>query len=381
MKVKTLAILLIVLAVLTGVVFAVLMQHSSQEGKRELGTPLLKNLPANDIASVTILGGGGNAVQLSQTGNRWVVKDRFGYPADFSKLVEFVRKLKDAKIGRSFAASEKALKRLHLKDPGDKEGEKEEKGTAITLADANGKPLVHLIMGQPMKGGKGGFFPEGQYVILGNRKTVYLIDKQFEGLGETPAEWLKKDLIDVKGEDIGEIVCLDPDGKTTRFAFRRPEKGKDLEPVGLPPGKKIKRSSVNRLAGALSGLQIEDVVDPAKAGEIIGMANSAKIEYHLFNGMIYDLYPGSKCKEGEPCYLKVAVRYQIPGPVKTAAKEVPKTEGDKEKAGDAERTMEQKAEALNKELGRWTYTIPRWKHDALATDLASLLDKEKKKEK
>jgi hypothetical protein len=379
MKVKTLAILIIVLAVLTGVVFAVLMQHSSREGKRELGTPLLKNLPANDIASVTILGGDGNEVRLSQAGKRWVVKERFGYPADFSKLVEFVRKLKDAKIGRSFAASEKALKRLHLKDPGDKEAKKEEKGTAIILADANGKPLVHLIIGEAMKGGKGGFFPEGQYVMVGNRKTVYLIDKQFEGLGQTPTEWLKKDLIDVKEDDIKEIACVDPDGKTTRFAFRRPEKGKDLEPVGLPSGEKIKRPSVNRLAGALSGLELEDVIDPAKAGEIMGKANSPKIEYHLFNGMIYDLYPGSKCKEGEVCYLKVAVRYQQPTPLKTAAKEAPKKEGNEEKAGDVEKTMEKKAETLNKELGRWTYTIPRWKHDALATDLASFLEKEKKK--
>jgi len=375
MKVKTLAILLIVLAVLTGLVFVVLIQRTPREGKRELGSPLLKNLPANDVASVAILEAGGKGVQLARMGDRWVVKNRFGYPADFQKIVEFVRKLRNAKIGRSFEATKGVLERLHLKDPADKNAPEEEKGTAIIFADAKGKTLVRVIMGEPMKGGQGGMFPEGQYVLLGNRKTVYLIDKQFEGLAKTPADWLKKDLIDVKAADVREVLCVAPDGKTTRFAFKRPAKGKDLEQVHPVPGKEIKRTSLNRLAGALSALRIEDVLDPARVKGSIGMEHSAKLEYHLFNGMIYDLYPGEKCKEAGTCYLKIAVRYEPPGPVSESSGKG----GDEKKKQDAGKQVDHKAENLHKKLGRWIYKIPPWKHDALMTDLESLLEKEKKK--
>lgn len=378
MKVKTLAILLIVLAVLTGLVFVVFMQRAPREGKREMGARLLKHLAVNDIASVTILDGEGQEVRLARMGDRWVVKNRFGYPADFRKIEAFVRKLRDAKIGRSFPVSQEVLKRLHLKDPADKTAPQEEKGTRITFADAKGKVLVRLMVGTAMKGGQGGIFPQGQYVLLGNGKTVYLIDKQFEALAKTPSEWLKKDLIDVKAADVQEIVCLGPDGKTTRFAFKRPAKGKDLEPLHLPAGKKIDKTSVNRLADALSALRIEDVVGPAGT-KATKLSHSPRIEFRLFDGMIYDLYPGKKCKEASTCYLKVAVRYEHPAPLKKASGNVSRKNEHKKKAVGSGKSMEQKAATLNKELGRWVYTIPQWKHDAMVTDLASLLKKEKKK--
>jgi hypothetical protein len=375
MKVKTLAILLIVLAVLTGLVFVVFMQRSPREGKRELGAPLLKNFPANDITSVTILDAGNEGVQLVQSGVRWVVKNRFGYPADFQKITELVRNLRDAKIGRSFEATKGVLERLHLKDPADNTAPKEEKGTAIIFADAKGKTLVRVCLGEPMKGGQGGIFPEGQYVLLGNGKTVYLVDKQFESFAKSPSEWLKKDLIDVKAADVREVVCLDPDGKTTRFAFKRQAKGKDLEQVHPAPGKKIERTSLNRLAGALSGLRIEDVLDPTKGKASIGMKDSSRLEYRLFNGMVYDLYPGKKCKEAGSCYLKVGVRYENPGPTSESSGK----DAHGKKKEDAGKQVEQKAESLNKKLGRWIYKIPQWKHEALVTDLESLVKKEKKK--
>lgn len=373
MKVKTLAILLVVLAVLTGLVFVVFMQRSPRQVKRELGAPLVKNLPANDIASVTILDAGDEGVQLARIENRWVVENRFGYPADFQKITKFVRKLRDAKIGRSFEATKEVLEHLHLKDPADKNTPEEEKGTVVMLADAKGNPLVRMLMGEPMKGGQGGMFPEGQYILLGNRKTVYLVNKEFEGLGKSPSDWLEKDLIDVKAEDVREVVCLDPDGKTIRFAFRRPAKGKDLEQVHPAAGKEIKQTSLNRLAGALSALRLEDVLDPARKEVSIGMEDSAKLEYRLFNGMIYDLYPGRKCGKTDTCYLKIEARYENDGPMSESSG---KGAHDKKKE-DAGEQMEQQAGNLSKKFGRWIYKLPQWKHEALVTDLESLLEKGK----
>jgi hypothetical protein len=94
--------------------------------------------------------------------------------------------------------------------------------------------------------------------------------------------------------------------------------------------------------------------------------------------MIYDLYPGGTCGKTDTCYLKISVRFENPPLMKTTSGDASKKEADKGKTADAGKTMEQKAETLNKKLGRWIFIIPKWKHDALVTDRASLLEKEKK---
>jgi hypothetical protein len=375
MKGKTLGILLIALAALAGVVFGIYMQQSPREGKREFGAPLFENLPVNDIAAVTILHTGDEQVYLARPKDRWIVKNRFGYPADFEKIRAFVRKLQDAKIGRSFEATKGVVERLHLVNPAEKNGKEEEKATAVVFADKEGKTLARVLMGAPMKGGQGGMFPQGQYVLLGKGKTVYLLDKEFEDLGKSPAEWLKKDLLDVREADVRQIACLAPDGKSVRFSFTRSAKGKDLEQMHPVPGKKIKASSLKSLAGALSNLRMNDVVDPAQEDQLPGMVQSPKLEYRLFDGMVYDLYPGKKCTEAGSCYLKITVRYENPGTLNTSQG---KAEEDK-KQEEVQGKLEQKARELNQELGHWTYVIPQWKHDNLVTDFESLLEKEKKK--
>ena len=371
MKVKTLLILLIFLAVLVGIGLFTLTGKGPDKGERVLGTHLLKDLPANDIATVNIVEKEGEGVHLRKMAGQWVVENRFGYPADFSKLSDLVRKLVNAKVGRTFQATQGALKRLELLDPEKGEGKDEEKGTRLTFQDSKGKILAQLVIGKAMKGGQGGMFPEGHYLRLNDQENISLVDKQFEGLEKSPSGWLKKDLIDVESGDISEITCFAEDGKRIVYAFKRPEKGKDLEPVTLPPGRKIRKSAVNRLAGAVSSLNMEDVADPELDLQSVGLSPSAKVEYRLFNGMVYNLYPGKKCKGSDKCYLRIEVEYEKPvGGVAAVSKK----KEQKEKKDPAE-----KAKALNQKLGKWTYIIPQWKHEALVMDLESLLEKKEKK--
>jgi len=370
MKVKTLLILLIVLVVLAGIGVVTLTWKSPEQGKKVLGTSLMKDFPANRVASVDIAEKSGEGVHLKKVAGRWVVGNRFGYAANFSKLSDLVRDLIHAKVGRTFQATPGSLKRLQLMDPEQGKAGDEEKGTRITFKDAEGKTLARLIMGKAMKGGQDSMFPEGQYVRLNDQPNISLVDKQFEGLEKSPSGWLKKDLTDVQAEDIREISCLDPEGKNMVYAFKRVAKGKDLEPENLPPGRKINQSALNRLKGALSSLNMEDVADPGLDLGSVGLNPSSRLEYRLFDGTVYDLYPGGKCKKSGKCYLRIEVRYEKPVDLKPPSKE-------KEKKGKEDPA--EKAKSLNQKLGQWTYIIPQWKHEALVTDLGALLEKEGKK--
>ncbi|PIW00826.1 MAG: hypothetical protein COW41_04310, partial [Deltaproteobacteria bacterium CG17_big_fil_post_rev_8_21_14_2_50_51_6] len=217
----------------------------------EMGAYLLEQLPVNDIASI-VIETPTSAVSLKKPADSWIVEERFGYPADFAKLSEFVRILKEVKIGRKFDASEKVLKRLSIKSPDDADALDEEKGTRVRMTNSNGKCLLDMVLGKtrakdPQKGP-----PDGQYVMMGEAPEIYLIDKILSSLEGGPAEWLEKSPVQVDAGEIQKITCLGPGETPVRYLFERTARGKDLELIKPATDLNIKKSSLNRLSNALS---------------------------------------------------------------------------------------------------------------------------------
>ena len=375
MKTRTLIILLIILGFLAGVGALIIRLKATDRSKENLGALLLGNLPANEIVSITIQDVK-DSVSLAKEEDRWIVVDRFHYPADFSKIIDLVRRLKEVKIGRQFESSEETQQRLSLKDPDDPDASEEEKGTRILLSDKKKTPLASLLLGKTREGGDERRFPSGQYVRLGKELKIYLIDQHFAYLEKKPADWLDKTLVEVKEEEVKKISCMSPEAKKIHFAFERPEKEQDLEPVNLPKDRKVEKSALERLSRALSSLRIEDVVGPSASAS---MKRSKRLEYHLFNGMIYRLYLGEPCSGTEACNLQLEVDYKKPVAEK---KEMAEGESSKKEEVGSEKTPEEltlEAKELNERLSRWVYSIPKWQQDAFITDLDQLLEKSGKK--
>ena len=118
MKSKTFFILLVTCAVLAVVSWFVLKPGTPSARKKTdtAGVRLLADLPVNDILRIDIAGPDSGVV-MEKGEAVWVVKDKFGYPADFPKLTSLVLKLRDMKIDRTFPASEDILDRLSLRRP------------------------------------------------------------------------------------------------------------------------------------------------------------------------------------------------------------------------------------------------------------------------
>ena len=374
MKTKTLVILLIILGLVAGA-WALVIHLKSQSGS---GSPLdkliLEKLPANEIASITIQGPE-KSVLLAKKPDRWVVENRFHYPANFAKIADFVRKLKQAKIGRQFESTQATLKRLSLKNPDDKEIGDSEKGTQIQLKDKSGKLFASLILGKPRKSGTERSFPDGHYVRLDNDPTIYLIDTYFVNLQKEPSDWLDKALLKVEANEVKKISCLSADGKIIHYTFQRAEKGTNLEPTALPAKKKVDKSNLNRLAGSLSSLSMEDVLDPSDDSVVTELKKSDTLEYHLFNGMIYRVYPGKACSDDAQCYLKVEVGYQKPAEAEKPAADDKASNGKETRPEKSPEEVGLEAKQLNERLSPWIYVIPKWQHNAFVTDLDKLLEK------
>jgi len=316
-----------------------------------------------------------------QSKDGWVVKNRFNYPADFSKISDFVRNLREIKIGRQFESSEDTLKRLSLKEPTDHEASSDEKGIRIHFKGKGETSLAHILLGKTRMVGDERSFPDGQYLKVNKDSNIYLVDKHFSHLESKPSAWLDKSLIDAGENEVKKISCTSADGKNIYYTFERAEKEKDLEPVNLSVDGKIDRSAVNRLARAISSLGMEEVMNPSASPVFNDMNNYTLFEYYLFNGIIYHVYISKSCSEDEGCYLKLEVDYQKPADVKGEKAKDEKAMGQKAVSEKTPQEYAFEAKSLNARLSPWIYKISKWQHTAFITDLSQLLEKPKTKQK
>ena len=384
MKIKTFITLLVILAVLAVAGILLVREQPPQRGGVALGTQLLADLPVNEVAAIRIKGPEGDTVSLAKKEEQWVVEDRYGYPADFAKIADFVRSLQQMKVGRSFEASEDTLKRLKLRDPQGADVPDDEKGILVELKDEAGKSLAGVVIGKRRKTGQGAS-TQGQYIRLDQDPMVYLVDKDFASYRREPADWLEKLLVNVEADAVRKVVCEGLDEEGVRYTVERPEEGAELVLLDPPPDKKIKKASLGILARALDTLRLDDVMDPEATLESLGIELQARLEYRTFDGMIYRVFPGESNTDAERFYLRLEVDYQEP-PKKVREAPAEESDTDKDEAEvekRPEKTPEEmalEAKKMNERLSAWTYQISEWKHGDFITELNEFFEEPEKKE-
>lgn len=374
MNKKTLLILLVVLAVLAGVGRSIIMDRPDDSVRNEaMGTLIFKRLPVNEIASI-IMDRPDDSVMLVKEKGVWIVQNRFGYPADFSKITDLIRKLKQTKVGRNFPASESVSKRLSLIPPRDKGAAREDKATRIQMKDKGETVMVDILLGNTRKREEKGV-PDSQFIMLAGDTDIYLVDQIFSAFDTAASSWLKKNPINVTQEDIQKIVCVGPDG-AMRYSFERAQ-GKAFALVNPPIKGSVKQSDLNRLAGALTGLEIEDVADPSGPPESLATGISPRLDFTFFDGITYHVFPGITCSPGIPCYLRIEVDYKRPTAGTASGGEASKDRGRTEDESDG--ALTEKANEMNGRLAPWFFVVPERQHRAFFTTLGEMLEDEKKK--
>ncbi|MCP4579835.1 MAG: hypothetical protein GY846_26495, partial [Deltaproteobacteria bacterium] len=126
--------------------------------------------------------------------------------------------------------------------------------------------------------------------------------------------------------------------------------------------------------GALKGLEIEDVADPSNPPESLSNGISPRLDFTLFDGITYHVYPGITCSPGIPCYVRLEVDYKRPT---ASGGDVSK---DKESTEDkSDGGLMAKAKEMNGRLAPWFFVVPERQHQAFFTTLVEMLEDEKKK--
>jgi hypothetical protein len=344
---------------------------SYQTTTQLLGQRVIPEFPMNDVARIFI-DDATNQVNLVRQGNRWRVRERYDYPADFSVVSGLLQKVWDMKIAQVEDVGPSQLPRLRLVEPGEDAGS----GTLLRFDGAAGEGIASLVLGrQHMRQGSdpspmgGGGWPDGRYLrVLNGGGQVVLVADALSEVEPKADRFLDKDFFRV--EKLRSLAVTGPDGGAWRLVRER--EGGAWQLADGAEGEELDTSKVTFANNVLAYPSFVDVVDPDLPVEETGLDRAWVAELETFEGLHYAVRIGSP-NEAEQYHLTVAVRGEYP-----RQREV----GEEESEEDRERLeleFEEQLTRLDEKLetekgyGDWTYLVSKWTVDSLLKPREDLL--------
>ncbi|MBE0544457.1 MAG: DUF4340 domain-containing protein [Verrucomicrobia bacterium] len=372
---KQLILILLTGAVLGGIgLYLNSKKSTSFERTDRLATDkLLGDFPVNDIAQITLRQHDGE-VNLVK-GEVWTVKERGGYPANTSSIIEFARKLWDLRPAQSQKIGESQLGRMELLPP-DKGGTNS--ATLVELKDKDGKVIRSVLLGKKsMRSGGGdpmggGGWPNGRWVYLPDQPgTAYLVSEPFAEMEPKPDRWLSKDFFKV--EKIRSLAVTFPEATNSWQLTRETEAG-EWKLADAKPEEKLDAGKTSSFSHALSSPGFVDVLLKASR-EQTGLDQPTVITLETFDDFNYTVKVGAKTNDNY--VLTVATSATLPKERPPGADEKPE---DKERLDKEFKDRQQKLEeklAQEKKLAKWTYLVSSWTVDSLLKQRAQLFPEKK----
>jgi len=343
----------------------------------EDGQKLLKGVPDNairDVAQVSIKQGT-NEVNLAIQGDKWTVKERGGYPANFNNISDLVRKFWDLKVTRPVEVGPSRLPQLKLTKTD---------ATLVEMKDEKGKSIAALTLGTQISKEMredsqfgGGSFPSGRYVMRGDDvKTVAVVSDPLNV--EAKAEdWLNKDWFKV--EKAKSVSVVTTNATNNWKLVRETESGEwKLSPTNA--AESIDSSKASGLNYLLSSPSFNDVIVDPKP-EQTGLDKPVTATIETFDGFNYTIKT-AKMPVGEENYaLQVSVAANLPKERTPGKDEKPedKEKLDKEFA-DKQKPLQEKLKN-EKQYEKWTYVVAKWTIDNLLKERKDFLVEKKEEPK
>lgn len=325
-------------------------------GKVE-GEPFLPELAQKiNVASAIEITQGGQKLTLDRVGERWVVRERGGYPAKPDAARALLVTLAQAQLIEPKTSVKDRLGLLELEDP----GAKDSKSRGIRVLDISSKPISEIVLGKTrfdaFGPGKGGAYVRRSgstqsWLATGDPKVTadikdWVETKVFAGdaakivrltiehPGEDPLV-IEKTPPEVKDEKPKDAAAAPPPPPTKESKFRLAK---------VPDGKKLKKDAgVDAIVEAFNSIDFDDVrkIDATPSGDKVIVL---KLE-----------------SEGSPT-VTFRVRKDADG-----ANWLSLTA-----AGDGE--AKKRADEINAKSGGWEFKIPTWKADQITKRSSDLLE-------
>ncbi len=282
MNARVAAILVVLLVVLGGGALLYQQQERAQrpDNVGTLGRTLFKDLPAAEIAAIRIVEPNAT-LTVRRKDERWVIAERGDFPADVSKVREFVLKAIGLKVGQSEPLGEKDRARLNL----------DASGTRVEFRNAEDKALGVLLVGRkyfkrevenPDKA-----IPDGRFVALPDEAgTAYRVAEPLTQATVRTAEWIDRTSFQV--EKIKTLEVRYPGGDAWRI--ERAGDNAEWKLAGAKPGEKLEIPRANAASYSLSLLELADVA-PQDAKDT-GLDKPISVDATTLEGASYAIKVG-----------------------------------------------------------------------------------------
>jgi Domain of unknown function (DUF4340) len=345
------------------------------------GQKVLENFPLNEVAQIHLKQNEAS-LTVERSGDTWAVKERWGYPANFTEISDFLRKLWELKPVQDVEVGPSQYGRLELNTG---EGTSTNSGTLVEFKDGKGTALKSVVFGKkfmkesagggPMGGG--GEYPVGRYVMVpGNPAKVWLVNETFANVEPKADQWISKDFIKVEKV---KSVSVDRPGETNDWSIARETESGEWKMAGLAESEKFENSKASSLNYALSSPSFNDIAAPELTPEQTGFKEPTIAKLETFEGFVYTINIGSQTNS-ENYYLQARVDGKFPTERTAVAEEKPE---DKEKL---DKEFKEKTEKLQEKLkkeqafGKWTYLVSKWTVDALLKERKDFMAEKKAEE-
>ena len=337
-------ILILALAILIGG-GAIYMFNQQEQAvvDQEFGQPFLAGLSnkINDVSRVVVQDDS-MTVNLIKADDGWVVEEKSGYAADFSKVKQLLVTLAEMETIESKTSRPESYGRLGVQGVG---VQGDESSKQIKLLDKADNMLYSVIVGKA-KQATGQGAKSALYVRQDNEETSWLVT----GAVRPPFtlnDWLDKSIIDLKRSRIQSVVIKHADNTNLTIA-RANKEATDFAIEDQPDGTKVKSiSTVNNIAGGLQNLTLDDVFVRGKFEIDEKEINTA--EFKTFDDL---LVTAKLAKKDEANYIWFDV----------------KTLGDDE-------AIRTEAQELNRNFALWVYQIPDFKATNMLKQMNDLIEK------
>jgi hypothetical protein len=358
-------------------------KESFTQSSFQAGQKVINNFPINDVAQIRIESRS-NEVNVVRGPEIWGVKERWNYPANFSDVSDFLRKVWELKPVQDVEAGKSQYGRLELLNPS--EDKSTNAGTLVEFKGTNAATLKTLILGKKvtkesqggMFGGGGGEFPVGRYVLVpGNPGKVWLVSETFSSIDPKPEQWLDKDFFKV--EKIKSVSVTYPEKPTNSWTLSRETESGDWKLAEPKEGENFDHTKASSLNYALSSPSFNDVASPDLKPEQTGMAQPTVAKLETFDGFTYTVDIGGKTND-DNYFFRVNVTGNF------AKERTPEKDEKPEDKAKRDKDFKDKLDKLNEKLkneqklSKWTYLVSKWTIDSLLKERKDFMG-EKKEEK
>jgi len=299
--------------------------------------PLLPGLAERlgDVTTIEVVAEGRKAT-VRRTERGWVVEELDGFPVDPAKVQSLARSLVTARLLEPKTDRPERWARLEL-DAGQNE---KSRARSVVLADAQGREIASVVVGKTRYGA----FGPGRgavYVRRGDEPRAWLADRRIEVPAE-PLDWVDRQILDIPREAIASVT-LRP-GTAEEVVIAKPSRdAQELVLDQVPTGRAADKDKLDRLAGTLSGLSLQDV---RAAGEVPFAPDAPRARFATVDGVVVEAVV-HKEGEGDDASFWVRFAAQVGEPLPG------------EPAEGAKPATEQVAQ-LAPRLDGWAFKLSRW---------------------